>query len=276
MVVGLAAFGGLVVGGLAGGQTRWFERAVLYWPAPLPVEVPDLRCGSEDILQVRLTTADGVDLSAWWLPPASATDPVVLYLHGNGANLLTRGPWICRLRTLPGGVLAVDWRGYGSSGGVPSEAGLYEDARTAWRHLVGERGVAAERIIVYGKSLGGGPAAVLAAEVSPRLLVLQSTFTSLPKLARQLFGRPVAVLTTSRFDVQAALSQVRAPVLIVHGSRDALVPSAMAYELAATAADARLVMLAGADHNNVTALYPGRVLDEWRQRLRETAPADQK
>lgn len=276
MVVGLAAFGGLVVGGLAGGQTRWFERAVLYWPAPLPVEVPDLRCGSEDILQVRLTTADGVDLSAWWLPPASATDPVVLYLHGNGANLLSRGPWICRLRTLPGGVLAVDWRGYGSSGGVPSEAGLYEDARTAWRHLVGERGVAAERIIVYGKSLGGGPAAVLAAEVSPRLLVLQSTFTSLPKLARQLFGRPVAVLTTSRFDVQAALSQVRAPVLIVHGSRDALVPSAMAYELAATAADARLVMLAGADHNNVTALYPGRVLDEWRQRLRETAPADQK
>ncbi len=271
LVVGLAAFGGLAVGGLAGGQTRWFERAVLYWPAPMARHIEDLRCGETPIEQLRIKTADGVDLSAWWLPPRAPTEPVVLYLHGNGANLLTRGPWICRLRTLPAGVLAIDWRGYGSSGGVPSEDGLLEDARAAWRFLQKQRGIAADRIVIYGKSLGGGPASALAAETTPRLLVLQSTFTSLPALARKLFGRPVAALTVSRFDVLGALAAVQAPVLILHGTRDALVPPAMAAQLATAAADARLVLLPAADHNNLTALYPQRVLDEWRRRLVETA-----
>lgn len=271
-MLALAGWSGLVIGGLAGRQVRSFERSALYWPLPMSREVKGLRCGETPIEQVRVTTADGEDLSAWWIGPTVPTATTVLYLHGNGANLMARGPWICKLRLLPAAVLALDWRGYGSSTGTPSEEGLYEDARAAWRHLTADRGIPAASIVVYGESLGGAPAAVLAAEVEPRMLVLQSTFTRLPDLVRTLFGRPIAALAPSRFDTAAALANVAAPVLILHGTRDELVPPAMAEALAVAAADARLVKLPGAGHNNVTALYSGRVLEEWRRRLAASAP----
>lgn len=197
-----------------------------------------------------LATPDGETLDAWFVP-AQPSRGVVLFLHGNAGNLSHRIDSIAMFHRLGYSVLIFDYRGYGRSSGKPSEAGLYQDAQTAWDHLARTRGIAPGRIVLFGESLGGALAARLAARETPGALVLASSFTSAPQLAADLYPwLPVKWLLRLRYDTLAALSQVRCPVLVAHSPDDEIVPFRHGQALFDAAPQPKVLLTLAGGHND--------------------------
>ena len=238
-----------------------------------PSKAPRTPTGFED---VWLTTADGVRVHGWYAagPGARAT---LLYFHGNAGNLDGRRGWIASLRSLRANVFALEYRGYGRSGGRPSEAGLYADADAAYAHLTGERGLPPSRIVVYGKSVGGGPACELASHAECAGVILQSTFTSVPAMANHLIPVfPAGWFVPVAFDNEAKVANMRAPLLLVHSTDDEMIPYWMAERLKERAGDnARLVTFERSGHNELIFEQREAVLDAFRAFLKslDLAPA---
>lgn len=174
--------------------------------------------------EVRLVAGDGVELQAWFLP-SPADRGTVLFFHGNAGNLSHRLPSLALFHRLGWNTLILSYRGYGRSGGSPSEGGTYRDAAAAWRHLVEERGEAPERIVLFGRSLGGGVAAWLAERHAPGGVILESTFTSVPDLAAEVYPFvPARLLVRNRYPTLSRLPRLRCPVLVVHSPDDDVIP----------------------------------------------------
>ncbi|HSB68356.1 MAG TPA: alpha/beta fold hydrolase, partial [Candidatus Methylomirabilis sp.] len=143
---------------------------------------------------------DGVRLSAWYVPKTDARG-VVLFLHGNGGNVSHYLQALAMFSRLGFGSFILDYRGYGRSEGTPSEQGTYLDAEAAWRYLVRTLHIPPDSIVVFGRSLGGSIAAWLAREHTPRMLVLESAFTSLRDVAADLYPwAPTRLLTGDMYD----------------------------------------------------------------------------
>lgn len=248
-----AALGGLLMLGGMGGALWAFQDRLIYFPDKVPPP-PPAALGLHDVRAMQLRTADGVALLAWHLPPARPDAPVLLYLHGNGGSLLHRAARLMRFRELGWGVLLVQWRGYGGNPGSPNEAGLAEDARAGLRALQ-EAGVPASRIVPWGESLGTAPALQLAAEQPEAVgaLVLESPFTSMLDLARLHYPLlPSGLLLRDRFDSLSRIGTVRAPMLILQGGADTLVPPEMGRRLAAAAtAPVEIWEAPGVGHNDL-------------------------
>ncbi len=175
---------------------------------------------------VTISTADGEKLSAWWVPAAEARGTVLIF-HGNAGNISQRLDYLLMFNRLRYTTLIVDYRGYGTSSGSPSEEGTYRDAEAAWRWLTVERGVKVGDIVLFGESLGGAIAAWLAARVTPRALVLASSFTSVPDLGAQVYPfLPVRLISRFSYDTLSAVKAVKAPVLVAHSRDDDIVPFA--------------------------------------------------
>jgi hypothetical protein len=173
---------------------------------------------------VWLRAADGARIHGWWLPLDGA-DGTLLFFHGNAGNISHRLGLARYFQGLGLQVLLVDYRGFGASDGAPSEAGLQRDAAAAWRFLVAEQGLDAERIVLYGRSLGAAVAAHQAAADTPGALILDSSFPSIPRLGRHHYPwLPVRRLARYRFDAAKALRGVRCPVLVLHSRTDRVVP----------------------------------------------------
>ncbi|HYR05301.1 MAG TPA: alpha/beta hydrolase, partial [Gallionella sp.] len=173
---------------------------------------------------VRLTTSDGIDLYGWFVP-APQPRGTVLFLHGNAGNISHRIDSLQMFYRLGYSTLIFDYRGYGNSGGKPSEQGTYRDAEAAWRYLTGQRQIPACRIVLFGESLGGAVGAWLAARQKPAALVIASGFTSVPDLARHFYPYlPVRWLTRIRYDTLKNLRAVAAPVLVAHSPEDEIIP----------------------------------------------------
>lgn len=186
--------------------------------------------------RVPLRSADGLHLDAWFCPANPGEDRAILFLHGNSGNLSTRVDTLRLLATTGLAVLAIDYRGYGRSEGDPNESGLYSDAEAAWNWLTVTGGFAADRILVVGRSLGGPVAAWLAARTRPGALSLESTFSSMPALAKKLYPLlPARILCRFHLDTQGHLSRTRCPVLVVHSPEDELIPIVHARRLLDTA-----------------------------------------
>jgi uncharacterized protein len=198
---------------------------------------------------LRIATDDGEELDAWFIP-ALRERGVLLFFHGNAGNISHRLDSLRIFNHLGLAVLILDYRGYGQSTGQPTEHGTYEDARAAWRHLVEERGIPAERIVVFGRSLGGAVATWLATEFEPRGLIVESTFRSVPDLAAEIYWfLPVRRLARIEFPVESLMSSVTAPVLVVHSREDEIIPFHHGEALHAAAGDgARILELRGG-HN---------------------------
>jgi fermentation-respiration switch protein FrsA (DUF1100 family) len=198
---------------------------------------------------VTIRTEDGEKLAAWWLPAAPARGAVLLF-HGNAGNISHRVDYLAMFHRLGYSSLIVDYRGYGESTGSPSEAGTYRDAEAAWRWLTDERGVRASDIVLFGESLGGAVAAWLAARVSPRALVLASSFTSVPDLGAEVYPfLPVRWLSRFSYDTLAALERVRAPVLVAHSPEDEIVPYRHGLRLYAAAREPKAFLVLAGGHN---------------------------
>ena len=200
-----------------------------------------------------LTTVarDGVTVHATqFLGPRSS--PVIVYFHGNGV-VMGDELWMAHEFLRRGlGVVLAEYRGYGLSSGsaAPSEPGLYEDAEAVLALLAGQ-GIASERIALLGESLGTGVAAEMAARGHGSSLVLVAPFTSIPEVAsRFAFGLPVRLLMRERFDTLAKSARVAVPVLLLHGTDDAIVPYAMSVMLAARLRNARLITVSGGHHTD--------------------------
>jgi uncharacterized protein len=178
---------------------------------------------------VRLTTDDGERLHGWWIParPEAGHTPAatVVIFHGNAGNISHRMETLRVWHGLGLNVFIFDYRGYGQSTGRATEAGTYRDARAAWRHVTEERGIEAGEVVLFGRSLGAAVAARLATEVEPRALILESTFTSVPDLASELYWwLPVRLLARIHYPTAAIVADVRAPVLVIHSPDDEIIP----------------------------------------------------
>ncbi len=199
--------------------------------------------------ELMLATRDGEHIHARWVPSSQAIGSVI-YFHGNGGNLGDAHPIARRFSSLNVNVLLVDYRGYGLSSGVPSEAGLYIDARTAYDYLTQERHITSDKIVIHGRSLGGGVSVQLASEVPCAGVILESTFTRLSDVAAEHYPwLPISLLLRPRFDSIDKIASIRAPILIAHSAQDTLIPISQAEEMIhAAPAGTRFLPLRG-DHN---------------------------
>jgi fermentation-respiration switch protein FrsA (DUF1100 family) len=218
------------------------QRRILFHPDNTP---PDLaRVGNPNVRPVTVTTADGLTLLAWYLPPAEKDGYVVLHLHGNAGNIGHRAYRLGPLSQLGWGVFLPEYRGFGGNPGSPSESGLLLDAAAALATLRG-MGVPPERILLWGESLGSGLAIRLAAEQPVAAILLEAPYTSITDLAQSRFPYvPVRWLLRDRFESIRFIGAVRAPVLVMHGARDQIIPLAMGQAIYAAAPEPKQLWIA--------------------------------
>jgi fermentation-respiration switch protein FrsA (DUF1100 family) len=173
---------------------------------------------------VSFETTDGVKLSGWFVPYDGARG-VILFCHGNAGNISHRLDSIRIFHRLELDVFIFDYRGYSESEGKPSESGTYKDVEAAWQYLVEERQLIPNRIVVFGRSLGGAVAAWQARSHKPGALILESTFTSVPDLGAEVYPfLPVKLMSRFKYDTEGYLKGVNCPVLIVHSPDDEMMP----------------------------------------------------
>ena len=253
---------------------RHFGDRYLFLPVRYPEGDWEATAEREAFEDVELTTSDGVKLHGWFVAQESGARAAgarpkftILYLHGNAGNLSHRREWIRKLATLPADVFAIDYRGYGRSEGEPSEEGVYLDAEAAYHYLTGERGVEPSGLVVYGKSLGGGPECELALRRPCAGLILQSTFTSIPDMAREVVPLfPAGWFMATEFDNLSKVDRIAAPKLIVHSRADEIVPYAMAERLFEAAAEPKkLVTFERPGHNDLAAEQGDRLMEAFRK-----------
>ena len=200
--------------------------------------------------EVRFRTDDGVALHGWWVP-ADRARGTVLFFHGNAGNVGDRIGSIRTFHRLGWNVFIFDYRGYGRSGGAPSEEGTYRDAAAAWAHLVEGRGIRPGEIVLFGRSLGGAVAAVQAVRHTPAGVILESTFTSVPDLAAGLYPwLPARLLVRFRYDTLARVPDIRAPLLVVHSRGDDLIPFAHGRRLYEAAREPKHFLEISGRHND--------------------------
>ncbi|HUG53561.1 MAG TPA: alpha/beta hydrolase [Vicinamibacteria bacterium] len=202
---------------------------------------------------LTIPTEDGETLHGWWIP--TRTTPArghVLFFHGNAGNISHRLDHAAALTGAGLDLLLVDYRGYGRSTGRPSERGLYRDARASLAALHAGGQVDPSRVVYMGESIGGAVALWLALEEPPLGLVLQSTFTSLRDVGRRHYPAALAALAADAFPNLDRIGRLRAPVLILHGDQDEIVPVDHARTLLGAAPEPRrLEIVQGAGHNDL-------------------------
>ena len=209
---------------------RLNEGRLVYFPGQQrTLEPPPPRLGLP-VQRVKIPTADGLTLASWLIPADS--NPAGLWLlicHGNAGNLseFDRPVHYAGLRQLGLSLLAFDYRGYGESEGVPTEQGLYRDADAAYRYLREEVGVSADRIVVFGHSLGSAVAIDLASRVPIAGLIVEGAPTSVRERGQELYPYiPVRWIARSRFDSIDKIAKVRVPKLFLHAAGDEVIPLA--------------------------------------------------
>lgn len=202
-----------------------------------------------DYQDVFIETADGVTVHGWFV--AGRSSQVLLFFHGNAGNISHRLESIRQFRDLGFSVLIIDYRGYGQSGGKTTESGIYRDADAAWRYLTEDRGISAADIIVFGRSLGGSVASHLAAQHQPLALIVESSFTSVPDIAAELYPwLPAQQLSRFRHATRDHVRRVRCPVLVIHSRDDEIIPFRHGEEIFASANEPRALLVLRGSHND--------------------------
>ena len=233
---------------------RWFEHNQVYYPSrTLDANGSELNRAFEDVFFVA---SDGVKLNGWFYPAATNSPRAslaVLVCHGNAGNISHRLRLCHALLATGINVLLFDYRGYGRSEGRPGEAGTYRDAQAAFAWLR-SKGFAGNHIIAYGESLGGGVASELALREPLGGVVLQSTFTSIPDVGKELFPwLPVRWLASIRYDTYSKLPRIRVPVLVMHSRADDMIGFRHGEKNFAAANEPKLFWELSGTHNDSVA-----------------------
>lgn len=218
------------------------QRDLQYFPSrhdPAPDAL-----GLVGVERLHLATPDGETLVLWH-SPAPVGRPTVLFLHGNAGSIADRAKRLAYYQSRDLGAAFLSWRGYGGSSGSPSEAGLLADARAAYDYLVGI-GTAPESIMLVGESLGTGAAVPLAATVPVGSVVLEAPFTSAAAVARLAYPWvPVGLLMKDQFRSYSLIDQIDAPLLVLHGERDGVIPFGFGKDLFAKAVQPKTFLSLG-------------------------------
>jgi len=252
-----------------------FLNSLLYFPGRAFRATPaDVGLRHED---VTFAAEDGTRLHGWWIrAPRQPAVAHVLLAHGNAGNIGDRVVHAKHLTDAGLDVLVFDYRGYGKSEGSPDEAGTYRDARAALRALMRQGGVHAARVIYLGESIGGAVALALALEAPPLGLMLQSAFTSIRDMGRLHYPLIPQALVPDAYPSLRRVRELRAPLLVVHGDRDDIVPVDHGRALFEAAPEPkRLEIVRGAGHNDLIDAMGdayGTVLAGWARTL-AAAPA---
>ncbi|KTD22748.1 Bem46 protein [Legionella lansingensis] len=225
----------------------FFQRNLLYFPAK---EMPSREAfQAEDMQLVHIKTQDGLTLYSWY-KAALPHKPTLLYFHGNAGHIGYRMSLVRQFLLAGFGVFLLEYRGYGGNEGQPSELGLYQDGEAALRFLQ-QQGIPPSRLVLYGESLGTGVVTHLATQFRVCAVVLQSPYTSMSKLARYHYPW-VFIPPWDKFDSLARISKIKSPLLILHGTHDAIVPHQQALLLFQRANDPKeLISLPGRGHNDL-------------------------
>jgi fermentation-respiration switch protein FrsA (DUF1100 family) len=230
----------------------FFVQRSFLFPIPTATRTSPQAAGFPEAEEHVLTTADGEKIIAWHVP-AKSGHPVILYFHGNGDFL---AGFFGRFRDLIAdgtGVVALSYRGYAGSSGQPSERGLSQDAEAAYAFTTAR--YSADRIVVWGFSLGTGVAVALAAEQPVGKLILEAPYTSLADVAASVFWfAPVRLVMKDPFYSDRRIARVHAPLLVLHGARDPTIPIAFGERLFSLAQEPKqFVRFADGGHNDLDA-----------------------
>ncbi len=224
-----------------------FQNDYVFFPSRVIVSSP--ADAGFDFDEVRIETEDGEALHGWFIP-ALEGELTLLFLHGNGGNISHRLDSLQIFHRLGLSSLIIDYRGYGRSTGKPTEQGTYWDAQAGWRYLVEQRGIPPERIVIFGRSLGGSVATWLAVRQPSAGLIIESTPTSVPDVGARVYPfLPVRLLARIRYDTRDIIGEVEAPVLIVHSRDDEIVPFEHGQRLFEAASEPKAFLPIRGDHN---------------------------
>lgn len=205
------------------GVAYFGNRMLMYFPDP--IRVTPAEAGLDGVKEIEIAIADGEPLIAWYAP-AKDGNSTILYFHGNGGNAANRAPKIEMMRERGFGVFYLNNRGYGGSGGRPTEKDNVADAIAAYEDIIG-LGIPAVKIVAYGESLGSGQAVRLAAAKPVAAVVLEAPLTSTVDVARSTYFLPLGLLLIDKYDNEFNIRSVTAPVLILHGEQDGVIPVEM-------------------------------------------------
>ena len=213
-----------------------------HWPA--------LRDRYQD---VYFNAQDGTRLNGWYVPP-KAGKPVIIFAHGNAGDI---GTWIgpmYRFTNAGYGFFLFDYRGYGLSKGIAQEKGLYQDMDAASHYLTQTYGILSSQQIAMGVSLGSGAVVDSATRIPYKMVVLMSTFTSMPDVAQSVFfPLPMQYFVHQRYDSLSKIDRIRCPLIIAQGDHDTMMPMALTKKLyaRATTRHKKLIVVKNAGHNDV-------------------------
>ncbi len=217
--------------------------------------------------QVAITTQDKLQLSAWYIP-SDKSEYVFVFFHGNAGNMSHRRETVENFHELGVSVLIFDYRGYGESEGKISETGLYLDAQAVWQYLTEIRKIDSNKIIIFGRSLGGAVAADLALKVDAAGLVLESTFSSIRDMANRVL--PIisfALIKRYDFNTLNKIPNIGMPKLFMHSQDDALVPYALGKKLFLAANEPKWMFTMQGGHNDGFIIHRERYLIELKKFL---------
>ncbi len=226
------------------------QRSLMYFPDT--THTPPAQAGLPEAEEVTLTSSDGERIVAWHVAPRDAK-PVIIYFHGNGGSLRYRVERFRKLIKGGIGLVAIDYRGYGGSSGSPSEAGLIADADAAYAFAATR--YPAPQLVVWGELLGSGVAVDVATEKPIGRVILEAPFTSAAAVAAMRYWYlPVGLLMKDQFRSDERIAKITAPVLILHGLRDRIIPYAMGERLFdLIKAPKHIVRFLDGDHDDLDA-----------------------
>jgi fermentation-respiration switch protein FrsA (DUF1100 family) len=254
LIVAVLGYGGLLA------LMYVFQRALMYFPDA--TQMLPAQAGLPQADEVTFQSDDGERLIAWSVA-GRADKPVVLYFQGNAGGLNLRAERFSWLTADGTGLLALCYRGYGGSTGKPSEDGLIRDARAAYDFASAR--YPAKRIVLFGESLGTAVAIALAAERAVAGLILDAPFTSAADVGAAAYPfAPVRWLIRDTFRSDQRIGRVSAPILVLHGERDGIIPISFAERLFALAHEPkRMVRFPQGDHMNLDDFGAAKAIKEF-------------
>ncbi|MEM9684454.1 MAG: alpha/beta hydrolase, partial [Pseudomonadota bacterium] len=267
---------GWIAGGYLGVLLLLFvaQRALMYHPSKI---VPDPEVyGASDMQIVELQTEDGLKLHSWWKPPSRPDKATIVYFHGNAGNIGDRAFKARHYLDDGYGVLLMSYRYNAGAGGKPSEEGLYKDGQAAY-DFVRSQGVPADRIVVYGESLGSGVATTVATTNEVGAVVLEAPYTRIGDVAQTHYWYvPAKWLMLDKYDSIGRIADLKVPLLILHGESDRLIPVKFGRELFEAAREPKEAhFVPGGGHADLYDFGIDRViLDFLGRKLPQRAAAD--
>jgi fermentation-respiration switch protein FrsA (DUF1100 family) len=246
------------------------QRIMIYHPSSTP-PASVTKSGVPEMQEVHAKTNDGLELLGWFAPPKK-DKPLLILFHGNAGSIADRAHKARRYLDWGYGVLLAEYRGFGGNPGSPSEDGLFADAR-AWLAVAQDNGFGPDKVVLYGESLGTGPAVRMASEMAENktpvaAVVLEAPYTTLVDVAQHHYPyTPAKWLIRDAYDSLSRIGRIYAPLIVIHGTKDPTIPIKFGKVLFAAAAEPKLAhWVKEAGHNNLYDFAAAEVIDNFLAR----------